>query len=150
MVHGSKILLPVIWDDDEWLREHYPFGAKGRSRTDLLAEKRMRQELPYGLWRCADGREVLFNRDYRAIWQRYPSQEATIADRDEDVPGSERHHFYEDGKRTVPWRNAGLAAELGILVHEFRRGRPITRPSIYSYRTPDGKVHQTWRMRNEV
>jgi hypothetical protein len=28
--------------------------------------------LPYGLWTCEGGREVLFNRFYRPIWQRWP------------------------------------------------------------------------------
>jgi hypothetical protein len=147
MVHGSKILLPVIWDDDEWLWEH---RFSGLSRAYLLAWKKMALELPYGFWRCEDGREVLFNRYYRAIWQRYPGQEVTTADRDEDVPWAEQHLFYEPGKRTVPWRNARVATELGTVLHEFRRGMPITHQLIYSRRTPDGKVHQTWRMRNEA
>jgi hypothetical protein len=36
----------VIEDDDEWLWE-YRFS--GRSRASLLAEKRMRLDLPYGM-----------------------------------------------------------------------------------------------------
>jgi hypothetical protein len=54
--------------------------------------------LPYGLWRCADGREVLFNRHYRPIWQRdrvdgyvYP------ADPDERVPWQRVEYFYGIG-----------------------------------------------------
>lgn len=34
---------------------------------------------PYGKWTCADGREVLFNRDYCPIWQRRPGQPARPA-----------------------------------------------------------------------
>jgi hypothetical protein len=30
--------------------------------------------VPYGRWVCADGREFLFNRQYRPILQRAPSQ----------------------------------------------------------------------------
>jgi hypothetical protein len=30
----------------------------------------MRVALPYGMWTCADGREVLFNRNYDPIWGR--------------------------------------------------------------------------------
>jgi hypothetical protein len=36
--------------------------------------------LPYGIWICADGREVLFNRAYSPIWQRSPGQLAEPAD----------------------------------------------------------------------
>jgi hypothetical protein len=44
--------------------------------------------LPYGIWICADGREVLFNRAYTPIWQRRPGQTAEPADPSERVPDS--------------------------------------------------------------
>lgn len=37
------------------------------SRTAEFARK---NDLPYGKWTCADGREVMFNRYYEAIYQR--------------------------------------------------------------------------------
>jgi hypothetical protein len=34
----------------------------------------------YGIWTLADGREVLFDRDYRALYSRRPGEPAEIAD----------------------------------------------------------------------
>ena len=31
---------------------------------------------PYGMWTVADGRQVLFNRNYRPILERYPGAPA--------------------------------------------------------------------------
>jgi hypothetical protein len=58
-----------------------------------------RRSLPYGLWRCADGREVLFDRDYTPICQRYPGQAATMADGHEWVPWKHQEWFYNDTAR---------------------------------------------------
>ena len=35
-----------------------------------LAEMVQRLSLPYGLWTCDDGKEILFNREYQPIWER--------------------------------------------------------------------------------
>lgn len=61
----------------------------------------MRYRLPYGLWTCSDGREVLFNRDYKPIWQRRPGEAASAADRDEQVPYVDQKWFY--GDHSAPW-----------------------------------------------
>ena len=45
----------------------------------------MRIVLPYGKWTCADGTEVLFNRDYRPIWKKHPNGKVVAADPDEWV-----------------------------------------------------------------
>jgi hypothetical protein len=64
----------------------------------------MRYRLPYGRWTCSDGREVLFNREYRAIWERYPGPAvARRADIEEWVEYSEQHWFF--GDHNPPWRN---------------------------------------------
>jgi hypothetical protein len=39
-----------------------------------------------GMWTCADGRQVLFNRYYRPIYERHPGQRGRPVDRDEWVP----------------------------------------------------------------
>lgn len=41
--------------------------------------------MPYGKWTCKDGRELLFDRDYVPICQRYPGKEAQPADPAERV-----------------------------------------------------------------
>ena len=45
----------------------------------------IRWQLPYGQWRCADGREVLFDRDYAPICERYPETVPTLSDAHEWV-----------------------------------------------------------------
>jgi len=37
----------------------------------------------YGLWRCADGREVLFDREYDPIMARRPGGRTVLLDRDD-------------------------------------------------------------------
>jgi hypothetical protein len=53
-------------------------------------------QMPYGICYCADGREVLFNRDYVPICERYPGQSAKMADPTEWVPKVRQEWFYED------------------------------------------------------
>lgn len=64
--------------------------------------------LPYGAWTCADGREVLFNRFYEPIWQRSPGAEPTEADPKERVRFIAQRWFYTD--HTKAKRPAGKAA----------------------------------------
>jgi hypothetical protein len=52
---------------------------------------------PYGIWTCADGRQILFNRDYVPILQRYPGQPCEPANPDEWVEFVEQRWFYKDG-----------------------------------------------------
>jgi hypothetical protein len=68
----------------------------------------MRDRLPYGKWTCEDGREVLFNRQYRPIWQRRPSEPATIADPTERVKFMREEWFYRDA--SAPCRNKASRA----------------------------------------
>jgi hypothetical protein len=58
--------------------------------------------LPYGKWTCADGREVLFNRDYQAIWQRYPGRQACEADPFEWVEWLSAENYFDDGSFRNP------------------------------------------------
>jgi hypothetical protein len=133
-MRGLVGISPVIESEDEWLWE-YRFS--GRSREDLLTEKWMRSELPYGMWSCADNREVLFNRYYRAIWQRYPGEAASLADRDEWVPCDDECHFYEDA--CVPWRRNKAARLMAAKLDEvlsFRSGTPIANKFVVSRGLP--------------
>lgn len=59
------------------------------------AEQARRWTLPYGMWTCADGREVLFNREYCPIWQRYPGKPAEKADSDEWVSWVKQQYLFD-------------------------------------------------------
>jgi hypothetical protein len=122
----------VVLSDEEWLAEHRRAGSK-RSRADLLRQKRVREELPYGMFVRPDGGEVLFNREYWPIWQRERGGRGRPANRAEWVVWIEFHVFYEPGgRRTDPWLNEKVATELGELLHEFRRGGLVTRQRLWS------------------
>jgi hypothetical protein len=64
---------------------------------------RWRLQCPYGLWTCADGREVLFNRYYRPSHERYPGQPARSADPIEWVPWKQQEWFFNDGNAPVSY-----------------------------------------------
>ncbi len=59
----------------------------------------LRWNFPYGRWTCADGREVLFDRDYCPIVERYPGEAPVLADPTEWVPWEHQEHFYNDDVR---------------------------------------------------
>jgi hypothetical protein len=62
----------------------------------------MRLTLPYGKWTCANGTEVLFNRDYCPIWYKMPSGKVASLDPDTWVSYvGTSSHYYNDGQ--VPW-----------------------------------------------
>jgi hypothetical protein len=102
----------VSRDDSNGSVEIVTHMGSARCRRDEIAVLRdqsprpapMRYRLPYGKWICADGREVLFNREYRAIWQRYPGDAiARRADIEEWVKYREQQWFF--GDHNPPWRN---------------------------------------------
>lgn len=39
----------------------------------------LKSRIPYGMWRCANGREVMFNREYNPIFQKMPGEGVTAA-----------------------------------------------------------------------
>ena len=78
-------------------------------RNQTPGREPMRQRLPYGKWTCADGREVLFNRRHKPIWQRRPGEGATRANADEWVRFERQEWFYSD--EAAPWRSRATVAE---------------------------------------
>lgn len=90
-----------------------------RSRESTRARNHRWNELPYGLWRCANGREVLFNRRYQPIYERYDG--ITVpALRDEWVRFTAQYWFYDDG--TIPTR-----LRLERIVESFGNGDDMRR-----------------------
>jgi hypothetical protein len=61
------------------------------ARSDFI-----RRHLPYGMWTCADGREVLFAREYQPICERLPDQPPRLIDNRPRVPWVNQQWFYND------------------------------------------------------
>lgn len=59
---------------------------------------------PYGRWTCADGREVLFNRQYWPILERRPGEQARPANPGEWIEHIVTHDYFFDDW-TSPWRH---------------------------------------------
>lgn len=74
-------------------------------------------ELPYGIWICADGREVLFNRYYQPIWQRRGLIASPI-DRHEYIAFDSQQWFYTD-------RDRRCIGDLQSILAAFRGGRDL-------------------------
>lgn len=65
----------------------------------------MRLYLPYGKWLCADGTEVLYNRDYCPIWARTSDGKVFTLDPDTwiaNIQSSVSHYFAD---RNTPWNS---------------------------------------------
>jgi hypothetical protein len=58
--------------------------------------KDQRNGLPYGVWLCADGREVLFDRKYHPMRERFPGQGPRLADPSEWVNWCGQRWLYLD------------------------------------------------------
>lgn len=67
--------------------------------------------MPYGIWTCADGREVLFNRHYEPIYEKLPNGKVQAAHRYEWVPFIKQDWFYTDAT-TIP---ASIRKGLSVL-----------------------------------
>ena len=84
-------------------RSNRPGGVMGSSNNNARSaappaskDTANIRQLPYGRWLCADGREVLFDRDYKPICQRYPETTPTLANSREWIPYVEQSWFYND------------------------------------------------------
>lgn len=86
--------------------------------------ERMRRELPYGIWTCRDGREVLFNRKYQPLLTRAqcdaPAFDADPREWVEDI--CEQSWFYSD--RNPPYFNKATKARCEAILREWRASVP--------------------------
>ena len=96
---------------------------KGATSAPPEATARRRDALPYGKWTCADGREVLFNRDYKPIWQRTADGRVSEAEASERVPYEEQEWFYDDNNR--PWTDRELSEKLVATLEAWGIPAPI-------------------------
>lgn len=89
----------------------------------MKPEERLRWGLPYGMWVCANGREVLFNRHYAPIWERSPGMSAKEANHGEMVPYVKAAWIFFD--ENPPWRNKETRALCDRILADFLCGEPI-------------------------
>jgi hypothetical protein len=89
---------------------------KAATHARLMSGPDSRRALPYGMWTCADGREVLFNRSYQPLWQRRPGGRIEAADPCEYVLFKGRAQFFYsdwDRDKRVPLAKAAFAKWCG-------------------------------------
>lgn len=80
-------------------------------KAPSLATRAARWMLPYGCWTVQDGREILFDRRYCPILQRFNGGPAMPADRSEWVDGIEATSwFYTGSTPEAACRAAGIEA----------------------------------------
>jgi hypothetical protein len=77
--------------------------------------------IPYGVWVEPDGREILFNRWYVAIWQRYPGQSPTPADPLTWANIAAERWFYDDATENKRAAGEAVLREWGLPVNPFPR-----------------------------
>lgn len=73
---------------------------------------RLQSVLPYGVWTCADGRQVMFNRQYHPMYERMKSGRATQADPSEWIENIKRHSYLYDDSAPLYLRMKLAAALL--------------------------------------
>lgn len=91
-----------------------------RKGAELSASRKefIRWQLAYGCYHCANGREVLFDRDYAPICERRSGTSPQIADPQEWIKGIVRQEwFYDDGTPEAQKMKVAKAklAEWGML-----------------------------------
>jgi hypothetical protein len=89
---------------------------------DITKELYLRWAFPYGSWTVADG-EVLFNREYRPIWQRRTGEPAQPID-PIWIEWIGQRWFYDDGN--PPWCNRTTLRKLEEVLARFKSGKPVT------------------------
>lgn len=92
-------------------------------------QDRLRRNLPYGMWTCADGREILYNRHYKPIWQRYPNKPAERANINEWVEHiTKQIYFFND--YDMPWydfsKSRAARSRVERVLTDFLCGNAIT------------------------
>lgn len=104
----------------------------------------LRHMLPYGVWTCPDGRQVLFNRDYTPIWQKDANGKVSVADQTEWVEFDRQDHFYVEGSE--PWMNKETLQRCSDVLMSFANV-DVTKDFKVVYSIP-GRSHIA-RLRNQ-
>jgi hypothetical protein len=98
--------------------------------------EKMCAELPYGYWRDAAGRVVVFNRRYTPIWQRLPDGAIDRADAGEWIEFVEQRWFdWSDARYEKSARE-----RLRQILRDFFAGKDLTAHTIVTEWDRDGEV----------
>lgn len=104
----------------------FPVRRKG-SATEMID----RLSIPYGMYKCNNGREVLFNREYQPIWTRNKEKGeiAEQADPKEWIKFKEQLWFYNDF--ATPIGNKKVNQACRRILDAFLNGRPVGKTAIF-------------------
>jgi hypothetical protein len=100
------------------------FAREYSERPKTLSEG-IERWLPYGMWTCADGREVLFNRGYRPIWERRPGKAAQKANPGEWVDWIKQEWFFHVGEFGTTKKAERARAPVERALLDFLYGGPV-------------------------
>jgi hypothetical protein len=92
------------------MAEYLMRGRQTLRRMDCKPEVATRWLMPYGIWTCADGREVLFDRIYKPICDRRAGEQPKFCDPDEWVSWVKQDRFYDDSDEESDRRKAAQSA----------------------------------------
>lgn len=80
------------------------FGLRGRAKKAFELRRQQHFVLPYGMWTCADGSQVLFNRYYQPIFARKNEKSPAFKMAPNiGIPWVKQEWFFGDGN--PPWKN---------------------------------------------
>jgi hypothetical protein len=88
-------------------------------RTFLL-----RLSMPYGMYICNDGREVLFNREYQPIWSRSDCK-VKQASPNEYIERTKQIWFYNDSAQ--PWNSTTVYKHCENVMIKFFKYEDVTK-----------------------
>jgi hypothetical protein len=103
-------------------RPAHHYVAAEPPRITLAAIEQMLEVLPYGRYVASDGREILFNRSYRPIWERLPDGTVQRANPHEWVDWTEQGWF---GCGSMRYEKSAREAYRKVL-RDFLDGKPLT------------------------
>jgi hypothetical protein len=99
-----------------------PYITSEPRRITLAAIEQMLEVLPYGRYIASDGREILFNRSYRPIWERLPDGIVQRANSNEWVDWVAQGWF---GCGSMRYEKSAREAYRKVL-RDFLDGKPLT------------------------
>ncbi len=85
----------------------------------------LRSTMPYGMFTCADGRDVLFDRNYKPMLQRINGV-VTAANPDEWIDWTLQRFYFDDVD--PPWLSAATRARCEAVLSEWRGGLKADAP----------------------